>query len=194
MHNLATINSGFGHPLIRRIFHRAYRRFAVRKNVVIGKNVHIGLGSIISATRRLTIADDVHIGKYCTIACDGTIGRWTAIANNVGIIGRSDHNHRQVGTPIRWATHVEERKQIPEDVVEVQEDVWIGFGAIILSGVTVGRGSVVAAGAVVTLDVRPYTIVSGNPAKVVWSRFTKAEIAAHEAALTELSPDLPALN
>jgi acetyltransferase-like isoleucine patch superfamily enzyme len=189
MQDLATINSGFGHPLIRRIFHRAYRRFAVRKNVVIGKNVHIGLGSIISATRQLKIADDVYIGKYCTIACDGTIGRWTSIANNVGIIGRNDHDHRQIGTPIRWATHVEEREQTPNDVVEVQEDVWIGFGAAILSGVTIGRGSIVGAGAVVTLDVLPYTIVSGNPAKVVWHRFTKAEIAAHEAALYEFCPD-----
>lgn len=48
--------------------------------------------------------------------------------------------------------------------VKIEDDCWIGAGAIILNGITIGKGSVVGAGAVVTKDVEPYTIVGGNPA------------------------------
>lgn len=53
---------------------------------------------------------------------------------------------------------------------DVEDHVWIGFRAIILSGVTIGEGSIVGAGAVVTKDVEPYTIVAGVPAKLIRSR------------------------
>lgn len=56
---------------------------------------------------------------------------------------------------------------------------------IILKGVTIGRGSVVGAGAVVTKDVPPYAIVGGNPAKVIRFRFTKEQIKEHEKILSE---------
>jgi acetyltransferase-like isoleucine patch superfamily enzyme len=52
----------------------------------------------------------------------------------------------------------------------VQDDVWIGHGATILKGVTIGMGSIVSAGAVVTKDVEPYSIVGGVPARVIKSR------------------------
>ena len=51
--------------------------------------------------------------------------------------------------------------------IVIEDRAWIGFNAIILKGVTIGEGSVVAAGAVVTKDVEPYTVVAGNPARVV---------------------------
>lgn len=164
----------------------AYRKLAVRENVVAGPSVHFGPGSIVSAPTKLVIEDDVYIGKYCTIQCDGRIGRWALIANNVGIIGRNDHDHRTVGIPIRWAPHVEDVEHLagPGDVVEIEEDVWIGYGAIILTGVMVGRGSIVAAGAVVNANIPRYSIVAGNPAKVVGSRFARQrDIEAHEGAL-----------
>ena len=53
----------------------------------------------------------------------------------------------------------------------LEDDVWIGNNAMILSGVTIGQGAVVAGGAVVTKDVEPYAIVAGNPAKVIKYRF-----------------------
>lgn len=52
----------------------------------------------------------------------------------------------------------------------IDDDVWIGAGAIILTGVTIGKGSVIAAGSIVTKDVEPYTIVGGNPAKLIKKR------------------------
>jgi len=51
----------------------------------------------------------------------------------------------------------------------IEDDVWIGFKATILKGVTIGRGSVIAAGSVVTKDVPPYTLVAGNPAQIIRS-------------------------
>ena len=69
----------------------------------------------------------------------------------------------------------------------IGNDVWIGSGAMILSGVTIGDGAVVAARAVVTKDVPPYAIVAGNPARLVRYRFDEATIAALlEAAWWEL--------
>ena len=170
----------------QRIALYVYRKMAVRHGVVLGDRVHIGPGSILSATRRLEVGEDTYIGKFCTIQCDGTIGRWALIANNVGIVGRCDHDYRRIGTAIRWAPHVEDpaRALQPADLIEIQDDVWIGYGAIVLSGVTVGRGSIISAGAVVIASVPPYAIVRGNPAIVVGRRFPRdVDIEAHELKL-----------
>ena len=73
--------------------------------------------------------------------------------------------------------HVCDRTDIPmnaqgavERMITIEDDVWIGYGAIILGGVTIGNGSIVAAGAVVTTDVQPYTIVGGVPAQSIKCR------------------------
>lgn len=68
------------------------------------------------------------------------------------------------------------------DVV-VEEDAWLGCNVTLLSGVTIGRGSVVAAGAVVTKDIPPYAIAGGVPAKFIKFKWTKEQILQHEAQL-----------
>ena len=67
----------------------------------------------------------------------------------------------------------------------IEDGVWMGCNVIVLKGVKVGRGAVVAAGAVVTKDVPPYAIVGGNPAKVIKFRFTDEQILEHERYLKE---------
>lgn len=62
--------------------------------------------------------------------------------------------------------------------VEIGHDVWFGSGAVVLSGVTIGTGAVIAARAVVTKDVPPYAIVAGNPARLIRLRFDEATVAA----------------
>ena len=172
--------------LARRLWQRVNRSYAVRANVEVGANVHIGIGSILWAPHRFTVASDVYIGKFCTIECDGSIGRFSMIANNVGLVGRYDHDHRSVGTPIRnapWIGSPDYKGPGLGLQLIVGEDVWIGFGAVILSGVAIGRGAIVAAGSVVTRDVPPYAIVAGNPARTLSMRFTPEEIVQHERLL-----------
>ena len=118
---------------------------------------------------------------------DGRIGRGTMIANNVGIIGRKDHDVSAIGVPVRYAPWVGDSESTRSRLsltTEIGEDVWVGYGAIILSGISVGRGAVIAAGAVVTDDVEPHAIMAGNPARRVGMRFSEADIVAHEQRLT----------
>jgi acetyltransferase-like isoleucine patch superfamily enzyme len=169
--------------ILRPLWLRVFRLYAIRANVRIGRNLHIGLGSKIAAPSRLVIGNDVYVGKLCTIECDGEIGDDVLIANAVGIVGRYDHDHSAVGIPIRKAPWIGDSKS--RDIgrgarVIIGSDVWIGYGAIVLSGVTVGRGAIVAAGSVVTRDVRPYAIVAGNPAREVGSRFSPELAVRHE--------------
>ena len=68
--------------------------------------------------------------------------------------------------------------------VVIEDDVWCGANVTILKGVTIGHGSVVAAGAVVTKSFPPYSIIGGIPAKLLKMRFTEEEIMEHERMLT----------
>ena len=172
--------------MVGKAWHWLKRRAFVSANVSIGARFHIGILSYVSASRSLVIGNDVYIGKFCSIQVNGQIGDGVLIANNVGVIGRRDHDMRDIGKPMTraaWVGNTARLADDPRNSVMIGHDVWIGFGAVVLSGVTIGRGAVVAAGAVVNEDVAPYTIVSGNPAMQVGTRLDAGQIAAHEAAL-----------
>ncbi|WP_433783372.1 DapH/DapD/GlmU-related protein [Actinomycetospora sp. CA-101289] len=125
----------------------------------------------------------MYIGKYCTIEADGSIGAGSMIANSVGVVGRTDHSIDDVGRPIRESTWVGEREAIPEDYISIGRDCWIGFGAVLLSGVEIGNSVVVAAGSVVARSVVANSVVAGNPAKVLGPRFAEEDFLRHEAIL-----------
>ena len=167
---------------------RLYERWAVRANVTLGEHVHVGFGSVVWAPHALQVGSDVYIGKYCTIQCDGEIGNGSLIGNAVGLIGKLDHDYRAVGLPASFSPWIGSSSRHPaaDDLrLVVGVDVWIGYGSIVLSGVTVGRGAIVSAGAVVTHDVEPYSIVAGNPARAVGVRFGPDEAVEHERILLE---------
>jgi acetyltransferase-like isoleucine patch superfamily enzyme len=170
--------------VLRRLFQRLNRIYAVSGHVKLGKNVHVGPGSRVWAPSGIHIDDDVYVGKRCTIEVDGYIGPGTMIANDVGMVGRRDHDMRQVGALIRHARWVgnEETSDLRTAAI-LQGDNWIGFGAVILAPVVIGRGAVVAAGSVVTRDIPEYAIVAGSPATIVGQRFTENEIVEHELLL-----------
>jgi acetyltransferase-like isoleucine patch superfamily enzyme len=105
------------------------------------------------------------------------------VAPNVAFVGRYDHRYDVVGKTI-W-----DSPRGVAQVATVENDVWIGYGAIVLSGVTIGRDAVIAAGAVVTSDVDRYSIVAGVPAKEVGKRFSSDEIQRHEEILGAYLPD-----
>lgn len=173
----------------------ALRRWATRRRLrqarapvrAFGVDLHVGSRPRLWAPERIEIGDHCYLGHEVTIETNCRLGRHVIIANRVAFVGRRDHDFRQIGVPVRFGHWVgAQRNPSPfrSDGVEVGDDVWIGFGAIVLSGVSIGRGAIVAAGSVVKQDVPPYTVVGGNPAVQLGARFRSAEeIARHEAMI-----------
>lgn len=178
-------------PVIRAAANSIYRRlYGVRGSVRYGRNFHLGLWSVVWAPHALSIGHDVYIGKMCTVECDGAIGNGVMLANNVALIGRYDHDYRQLGKMIRHASWIGDPDYAGrgrDSRVIIEDDVWVGYGTIVLSGVHIGRGAILAAGSVVTRDVDRYTIVAGNPAAPIGLRFTTEEIVIHEGLLPQTS-------
>ena len=155
------------------------RWLAVRGNVTTGARFHVGPRSVIWAPSLLEIGQDVYIGKNVTIEIDGRIGDGTMIANAVNIVGRTDHDIHHIGLPIRLAPGVGDEPGRLSHRTEIGSDVWIGAGAVVLSGVSIGDSAVIGAGSVVTSDVVENSIVVGVPARKVGDRFSKDNFRAH---------------
>ena len=114
---------------------------------------------INNAVGDVVIGDYTRIGLHCTVIGPVCIGNHVNLAQGI-VVTALNHNFN------------DETKRIDEQGVStksvvIEDDVWIGANAVVLPGVTIGQHSVVAAGAVVTQDVPPYTVVAGVPAKVV---------------------------
>lgn len=132
------------------------------ENFHIGNNVSIPKGSCFYSTNAsLIIKDNVIFGPNPTI-----------------ITG--DHRIDAIGLPIIYSTD-----KLPENDADtiIEEDVWTGANVVILKGITIGRGTVIAAGAVVNKSSPPYSIIGGVPAKVLKFRFTIDEVLEHELRL-----------
>jgi len=149
----------------------------------IGKNFHAGRGVFLWAKNKIVIGDNFYIGKYSIIECNAVIGNNVIIANHVSFVGRYDHHYQIVGTPTRLAVQIRDKSynwKGEKEFVIIEDDVWIGLGAIVLSGVKIGKGSIIAAGSVVTKDVDSCSIYGGNPAKKIKNRFdTEDEMRRH---------------
>ncbi len=105
------------------------------------------------------------------------IGNHVSIAQHVTFLLDVEHTIRTISTyPFRAKILVEGDEAYSKGNIIVKDDVWIGYGATILSGVHIGQGAVVAAGAVVSKDVPPYAIVGGVPANVIRYRFSQPVI------------------
>ena len=117
--------------------------------------------------------DKLIIGKFCSIACGAKF-----------LFNSANHTLSSLSTypfPLFFEEWGLEKKNVADswdnkgDII-VGNDVWIGYEAVILSGVTIGDGAVIGARAVVTKDVPPYTIVGGVPAKPIKKRFSEENI------------------
>lgn len=169
-----------------RLVRTALKVFGKKRFLIYGKGLHLGANVRLWAPDRLQIGDHVYIGKDTLIECNAVIGNHCLIANRVAFVGRHDHDFRRLGIPVRlspWIGDLASSTAVRREEVIVSDDVWIGYAAILLTGVTVGRGAIIAAGAVVTKDVEAYAIVAGNPARKVSVRFEMDEIRRHEEAL-----------
>ncbi len=130
----------------------------------VGDDVNLGMRPTLNATR-----SRIHIGNK-------------VIFGPEVVIRGGNHTTSLVG---RFVCDITETEKLPTDDsdVMIEDDVWIGTRAIILHGVTIGRGAVVAAGAVVTKNVPPYAIVGGVPARVLRFRWNVETILRHEVLL-----------
>lgn len=147
----------------------------------VGRNFKFDPNGVYSF-KTISVGDDVYIGPgACLIASDSSIkiGNKVMLGPNVTIVG-GDHNIGQIG---RFMFDVKEKLPGNDLPVFIEDDVWIGAGVIIMKGITIGRGSVIAAGALVTKRVPHYAIMAGVPARVMKMRFSEGEIVIHEKEL-----------
>jgi acetyltransferase-like isoleucine patch superfamily enzyme len=155
--------------------------------LIFSDGLHVGRGTRLWAPDEIRIGRCVYLGKDVHIEANCEIGDFCLIANRVAFVGRNDHDFSAIGVPIRfspWIGSAKSRSPFREAKIVVECDVWIGYASIVLTGVRIGRGAVIAAGSVVTRDVPAYSIVGGVPARVIGSRFlNESDIERHEACL-----------
>jgi acetyltransferase-like isoleucine patch superfamily enzyme len=122
-----------------------------------GRDITVQFPVSISEMKRLHLGDHVSIAAFVHVRADGGIhvGDRVMVASHVAI-STVTHDHQ---ARVMWNTVVTKP-------IRIEDDVWIGAHAVILPGVTIGRGAVVGAGSVVTHDVPPFAVVTGVPARV----------------------------
>lgn len=150
------------------------------------------MSSDIRGLWNLSVGDGTSIPKGSTIYCTDaplTIGRKVIFGPRPTII-TGDHRTDIIG---KYIIDVTVQEKLPENdqPVVIEDDVWCGANVTILKGVTIGRGSVVAAGAVVTKSFPPYSIIGGVPARLLKRRFSDEEIVRHETALKIMNQNKP---
>ncbi len=120
--------------------------------IVVGDNTSIGGETLLAAVRGIVVEDDVLISYRCIISDSDN--------HNVRYSLRKNDLHE-------WLSGHHDWSKVATAPVKICRGAWIGAQVIITKGVTIGEGAVCGAGSVVTRDVAPYTIVAGNPARVV---------------------------
>lgn len=154
-----------------------------RKMKSCGKNVSLHPStSVYFGLESLSLGNNVSIPRFAHIFCTDaplTIGN-NVIFGPAPTIVTGDHRIDVIGKPIFLSYD-----KLPENdsPVIIEDDVWIGAHVTILKGVTIGRGSVIAAGGIVNKSTPPYSISGGVPARVIKFRFTVEEILEHERIL-----------
>jgi acetyltransferase-like isoleucine patch superfamily enzyme len=148
-----------------------------------GTNVSIP-ASVLLFGNRLRIGNNVYLGEDDIFMCsraDIQIGDNVMFGPRVTLV-TGDHRINVIG---KYMVSIKDNeKEADNDLpIIIEGDNWIGAHVLILKGVTVGEGSVIAGGSVVTRDVPEYSIVAGNPAKVIKKRFSEEEILLHKTLL-----------
>lgn len=161
-----------------------YDRLVFLKNIIKSQNIEIGDYTYYDDFENPDnfeknvlyhfdfIGDKLIIGKFCAIGSDV---QFIMNGANHKIGGISTYPFNIFGGD--WSSVEPTASDLPYkgDTI-IENDVWIGYKATIMPGITIGNGAIIAAHSVVTKDVEPYSIVGGNPAKVLRKRFTEDDI------------------
>ena len=140
-------------------------QFRQRKNICFAPGVIVNRGVVLHAPvdRFLVIGEKTQVNPYAVIYGHVMIGRKVMISPHV-MMAAGNHRFDRVDIPMM------DQGNSFKGGIRIEDDVWIGAHSVILDGVTLGKGSVVAAGSVVTKEVAPYSIMAGVPAKKVGDR------------------------
>jgi acetyltransferase-like isoleucine patch superfamily enzyme len=137
--------------------------------------IEIGAWSNVNGIREYGEVRNVKIGRYCSIAANVNISPSQHPVNWLSISDRQ-HNSAYLDFNRFGGNDVAVKRFVDDKRAEIGNDVWVGINAVIMGGVKIGDGAIVAAGAVVTKDVPPYAVVGGVPAKVIKYRFDEDTI------------------
>lgn len=145
---------------------RNKHNYTVLVNKVDFNIVNVGKGSY----------GELNIKSFNSVKEKISIGNYVSIAENVVFLLGGNHNYNYFSTyPFKFYRKGEIEAETKGQIT-INDDVWIGYNSTILSGIEIGQGAVIAAGSIVTKDVLPYSIVAGNPAKLIKYRFNSDEI------------------
>tara|TARA_R110000765_G_scaffold415451_2_gene516579 strand:- start:135 stop:680 length:546 start_codon:yes stop_codon:yes gene_type:complete len=133
-------------------------------SINLGSNVTLHSTIILQGSGTLTIKKNSFIGSFSVIGVNESIeiGENVMIAQAVSIRD-TDHAFDRTDIPMKL-------QGIVTKPIIIEDDVWVGYGAVITKGITIGHGSIIAANAVVTKNVPPFSIVGGVPARIIKSR------------------------
>jgi len=166
------------------VFDKGVRFTLTAKVENISKNIHninIGKNSIIEGRLcvfkyggRISIGENTYIGAGTNIWSGEflEIGNHVLISHNVNIIDTNSHELNYIERAARYEAlikygHPKDKASIITGNIIIEDYAWINFGVTILKNVRIGKGAIVAASSVVTKDVPPFTVVAGNPARIV---------------------------
>ncbi|GAB3143863.1 acyltransferase [Marisediminicola antarctica] len=162
---IKAILSTSGVRAVRRCRHvvlwiKAGGHLAVGREFVVGPRARVARGASIRAGSRVNIGSDFVTHDHVEIGND------VMISSSVSFIG-NDHSFDELGMTIQ------DQKLLPRALVRLEGDNLIGFGTIILGNVTIGQGTIVGAGSLVTRDLPPNTVCVGRPARPIRNRAEK---------------------
>ncbi len=160
-----------------------YNRLCFLKNIVKNPNIIVGdytyyddFETIDNFEKNVKYlfdftGDKLIIGKFCMIASDVTF-----IMNGANHLSEAISTYPFAIFGEDWSNAMKGKEYPKKGDTIIGNDVWLGFGATIMPGVTIGDGAIIASKSVVTKDVEPYSIIGGNPAQKIRKRFSEVEI------------------
>lgn len=168
----------------RNLLFHLHKNYPERKHFgALPAHSTIALPCHIGRKQNIFVEDFVKIRYGLTVINAGKesvyIKKYTVIAPDVTIITNNHRSTVSIPQVILGESHINDYSAN----VTIEEDVWVGTRATIMAGVTLGRGCIVAANALVTKSIPPYALVAGIPARIIGVKFSPSDIEKHEEAL-----------